>query len=148
MQNRVGSGGSLNRIELKDLTAEDSFVKIVTVNEDGDAAGGIAPLNVTKRINFGTGLGGRSFRGANYWPYSLTSELSGSYYVASNVNLYVSVYLQFLPSGALALPVDTQWVVVSTVSNGAPRATGLTTPITNVYVSGLDVDSMRSRIDP
>ena len=69
---------TLDRIETRDVSAQNSFERTLSSNTDGLNPGSIAPLSVTKRINFGTGIAGRSFKGANYWPAFLDSDVGGN----------------------------------------------------------------------
>jgi hypothetical protein len=100
------------------------------------------PLTVTCRIDFKTGVPGRSFHGCNYvsgLPKSrVTNGTIQTGFADGLRDAYESVF-------GVAGSVDLEWVILSRSTAGAPRAAGLMTPVTSVVLDDYTVDSWRSR---
>jgi len=102
------------------------------------------PNNVTLAISFRTGLTGRSARGRNFWPGLVASTVTDNEVSAVAANQIAGWYeASFLPPGGIS---DWTWVVISRFSGGAPRVSGIVTPITQVVIVDTVVDSQRMRL--
>lgn len=139
------SAAALREIFVTDLSSQNSFThaRVTSPPSPGQAAGQGLPNNVTTVISLRTHQRGRSFRGRNYWVGLTESQVdvntvSGT--VLANIQAaYVAIQNAIQGLGA-------QWVVVSRFSNGQPRTTGVTTPITSVATVDNTVDSQRRRL--
>jgi hypothetical protein len=112
--------------------------------EVGDAGtqGAAAPNNVTIAVSFRTAVRGRSGRGRNYVPAITAANVTANVVSSAFRNAIQSYYLNMQTS----LPAGWEWVVVSRYTNGAPRVTGQTYPVTAVVFSDSYVDSQRRRL--
>lgn len=136
---------SLVNVKLTDLTTAISPVVnwAATLPIAGTRSTNILPSNVTLAFTRRTALRGRSFRGRIYWPGLCESDVTQ--------NTVASALVAQIVNALLAMNVVTttlgNWeqVVVSRVSNGVERATGLATPVTTWGSDGI-VDSMRRRL--
>lgn len=134
---------SLTTIRVRNLTSEfapglDSVVGLPVV---GDVAGNSMPTEVAACVSHLTALRGRSFRGRSYLP-----GLSETYV---NGNTLDSGYRTQVVTGMgiiMAAIADggPDMVVVSRIEDGAPRVTGVTTPITSFRCDAVP-DSQRRR---
>jgi hypothetical protein len=113
-----------------------------TPQSGGDAAE-VMPNNVTAAIKFVTALRGRSGRGRNYIAGLTTDDCSGNLFSSTTATSFVNAYNALLD---LTYPNDAQWVVVSRISEGEERATGLTSPVLNAAFADLILDSQRRRL--
>lgn len=127
------------------LTAIDSFSisNVVTPPVAGGNSTQALPNNVSYTITKQTALRGRSFRGRNY-VVGMTED-------AVNLNTINPTFRADLLSvweQLRTVPQGDGWtqVVVSRFANGAPRATGVTTPVTSVTTFDATVDSQRRRL--
>jgi hypothetical protein len=109
----------------------------------GDIPAFSAPGGTCLSVTFRTGNRGRSYRGRNYISGIPSSALSGNQinplFAASMVAAYNTLRTD-VPE------LMGTWVVVSRFSAGAPRVTGVTTPVTAVAVHDLNLDSQRRRL--
>lgn len=127
------------------LDAVDSLS--VVLNVSPPQAGGVSaeslPNNVTYTITFLTSQRGRSFRGRNYVPGltidSVTANTIGATVRTALLDFYVALRAAISES-------NYTMVVVSRISNGAPRTTGVTTPITGFTTFDTTLDSQRRRL--
>lgn len=133
---------------MEELSAPGVELPVVPA-EDGGVGFSALPGNVAVAIKFLTGLTGRSFRGRNYiagWP---EPHVAGNSLDSTHVPTWVGAF-EALASYLVGLAAN--HVVVSLFSgvdssgNPIPRATGVTTPVTN-YDLDTDVDSMRKRLN-
>lgn len=110
-------------------------------------AGGLTnpslPNSVSLAVSFRTAGRGRSSRGRNYVVGLTESQVVGNEVVGTAVDALIDAYEVLL---GLALPNTAEWVVVSRFTNNAPRASGVTAPVTDVVVVDPVVDSMRRRL--
>jgi hypothetical protein len=136
---------SLSMIVLKDLSSADGAT---SVYQAGLPIAGVAtgdptlPLNVTAAVSFGTAKRGRSFRGRIYQIGMVISQVAGSQLTSTYRAALIAAY------GALVTAInggDAVMSVVSRYANKAPRASGITTPITSVSVD-INTDSQRRRL--
>lgn len=137
---------TLNEVYAADLSAPDGLQSSNTVAlpTTGTRTQPREPANVTLAISFRTGLRGRSRRGRNYWPCFLKEDITNNAVVGSHATDIIDVYTAFIGAGAVS--TGWTWGVASRYTAGAPRAAILFTPITNVLVTDLTVDSQRGRL--
>jgi len=90
---------------------------------------------------------GRSFRGRNYWPGIGRSALSGGGQIVGPTRVTdQDTFVNSLAATIHALPARTL-VVVSRHTGGAPRVTGITTPVSSHDTNNI-VDTQRRRVQP
>lgn len=127
------------------LDAADSLLYVSTTGlpVSGGAAGAAAPNNVALCMSLRTGTRGRSFRGRNFIPGIPKDLITENTVGSGSVTAYEEAY-----NGLIGVAGDDGWqqVVVSRFSGGAPRVTGVTTPITAAFVVDPTVDSQRRRL--
>lgn len=105
--------------------------------------GGQAALVTTLR----TGSRGRSFRGRNYWPGIPAAEVNlGGTIIAPTRVTDQNAFVGSLIAAVHANPQRTV-VVASKHTAGAPRVTGITTPVTS-HDTNSTVDTQRRRVQP
>lgn len=109
----------------------------------GGVVGEHLPNNVSYTVSFVTALRGRSFRGRNYIAGIPADGADGNQIDPTFRTGLLSFY------DTLRNAVATEgWtmVVVSRTSNGAPRVTGVTTPINAITTYDTYLDSQRRRL--
>jgi hypothetical protein len=121
-----------------------SIIVPATAGTDGDISGGVNPLNVALVLSQQTALRGRSYRGRYYQggiPLSANNNAGNvqDAYCADLIAAFVAFIL------AIETATGATHVVASRYTNGAPRATGVATPITS-YSANIDFDSQRNRL--
>lgn len=141
----VANAVSLVEIEVVDLTEGSN--QGITVQTGlpivGGAAQDPAPNNVTLAIKKGTGLVGRSFRGRTYHVGLQELQYTGNVIAPATVTFLRDAYSALMDLGG---PLDIfELCVLSEVSNGAPRAAGICTPVTGIGVDPI-IDSQRRRL--
>lgn len=129
-------------ITLRDMTVQDGMIKQYVVTVNGLDGGPAMNAATTVAMSFRTGLAGPSRRGRAYHVGLRKDGVVGSTLTSAESTALINAW-----SG---LPVELDgsgwtWVVASYRSGGAPRATALLTPITNVILTDPIVDSMDSR---
>jgi len=102
------------------------------------------PNNDTLSIARKSALAGRSFRGRIYWQAMSSGYLVSQNRVASSAAISILNAIAALDEAAVLL--DWTPVIVSLFSLGAPRAAGVTTPITAWQVVDTILDSRRRRL--
>lgn len=133
----------LTNILGRDLATQDSFVVEETMSQAGAVASPVLPAQVTFCVKGLTGLAGRSFRSRLYWIGLSEGSVTGDYLLTATANGIVAAM------NTLRTQLGTQGmrpVVVSRVSNGLPRVTGLATDITNYTKTDDRVDTQRRRL--
>jgi hypothetical protein len=136
--------------EARDLTTQTSSVVIVPYPgahaAGGDNSGQI-PAGLTKAFTARSGLAGRSQRGRTFVVGLASDSLSsGDKNVVATATL--NDYVAWFNALIAAVPAaNAAWslVVVSRFHNGAPRASGATTPITSYGYANVFVDYQRRR---
>lgn len=118
------------------------FVPPTPLPVGGDTAAAM-PGNVSLAVSFRTANRGRSYRGRNFIVGLVEPAVTGNA-VSSDFASGMQTGYGALLTGAIA--DDWDWVVVSRFTAGAPRATGIATPITSVSVVDPYVDSQRRRL--
>lgn len=139
----LSSDLTLDELIATDLTSANSFQIVKPSILAGTRAGVVLPLNVSWVVKFLTAQHGRSYRGRNYWPVLLEADVTNNTVSAVYTVDIVDAYTTLL--GIYDLP-DWSWGVVSKFSGGAPRASGLFTPIINVSATDDQVDTRRRRL--
>lgn len=137
---------SLQEVVLTDLTNETSFSIAVTTGLpiSGTVASPSLPNNVSLCISFRTAQRGRSSRGRNYVVGMCESQAVASEATEGFIGVMLDAYEQLIGAGTFVAGL--QWVVVSTISNGDPRSSGLAQPVTSVIVTDPVIDSQRRRL--
>jgi hypothetical protein len=144
MQGLTSLSGSLQGVRYRGLA---------TANEPTDVVTGSGPLQGTKvgdptpgptsfAIKFRTGLAGRSFRGRNFMWGIVMGDVSGNVLSGSQAEGYRLAYNALFD---IATAHSCTWVVVSRYANKLPRVTGISTPVTSVSYTDLNLDVMRNR---
>lgn len=132
-------------VEATDLTVQNGLQVQSLANSGFGAIGGdFAPNNVALCVSFRTGQAGRSFRGRNYIGGVPDSQVLGNTFEGTWVTDILTAYNNIVGPGALG--GGWEWVVVSRFTGGAPRATGIATPVLTAIVTDTVVDSQRRRL--
>jgi len=128
---------------LLDAVDSISIIALVSPPVGGSVSGTQLPNNVTYTVQFKTALLGRSFRGRNYVPGIPQTGIS-----ANNIDATLRTGLLdfYTTMQALAVSEGFEWVVVSRVSGGVDRTTGVTTPVTTPATADSFLDSQRRRL--
>lgn len=101
------------------------------------------PNNVTFVIKFGTGLSGRSYRGRFYHVGLVEGQVTGNNIATVTADLLVACFEEL---AATYIPEGMEHVVVSTFSGGAPRVSGVATPVISYTYTDLTIDTQRKRL--
>jgi len=136
---------ALTAIRTRNLTFAAGEVEdyIYPTPEAGTYAGEVEASQVAAVVSFRTGLAGRSHRGRNYLAGINSGAVTGNVIATADAAGYVADYV------ALADAIETvtgfKHVVCSFYTAKFPRATALTTPITQ-YICNTRVDTQRRRL--
>lgn len=128
---------------IMDTPTSPALLNIDGLGTAGGIDGSANPNNVSFAIQFGTGIPGRSFRGRNYIVGIDENAVTANAIAAATANAFVAAYTAL---GAAAAVAGQQWVVASRFTAGAPRTTGITTPVETASYVDLIVDSQRRRL--
>lgn len=147
MQPLMTAGYTLERIKLRDLSAEDSFVVdwVGILPLTGSLAGNSLPSNVCWALKKSTGLAGRSFRGRVYHMGLGEAEVSGNFVDGTYAANVLDAWNELLDD-AKTTADGFDMVVTSRQHNGVPRVTGVATPVTGIIHVDLRVDTQRRRL--
>ena len=135
---------ALNSIVATDLTAQNGLgleFSIGGTNIGGEAQASV-PNNVSLCVKFITLQRGRSFRGRWYLAGLLAMRVTDNRVTQAFAQEMVTAFGTLLTGGILA---GNSLSVVSRVGGGAPRATGLITPVTG-FGCEIFIDSQRRRL--
>jgi hypothetical protein len=144
MMTFISASYSFREVFIKDLSSSDGQEASNAIGFGIVGGGtGTLPANVTLAVSFRTGHAGRSFRGRNYVPGVTPSNVSGNVISTIFASSVQDAYNELLTA---LVGSDFTWVVVSRVTEGIIRETGLTTPVITAFVTDLLVDSMRRRL--
>lgn len=137
---------SLTEVYLTDLSTATSFtVSYVTgLPSAGSSAVDPLPFNCSHCVSFRTANRGRSGRGRNYVMGLSDSEAVASVITVTRRNIDVNAYAALVGAGTFVAGL--QFCVVSRISNGVPRASGLIQPVTAVLSVDDTIDSQRRRL--
>lgn len=130
-----------------DLTTQTSpvYVRSFSPPIQGNPAGDpTLPGSVAFTVSFRTAGRGRSSRGRNYVTGLTEGQVTANLLGSGFANSWVALYGELLGVGTF--PPAWDWVVVSRISEGEPRAVGLAQTVTDVTYTDLRVDTMRSRL--
>lgn len=101
------------------------------------------PGNNGFRVEFATALDGRAYKGWNTVPGVPIGAVHHNDVKTTWADPIVDAYNTMLPGVAAT---GWEWVVTSTMVGGAPRAVGITTPVTLAYAKDTTIDSSRHRL--
>jgi len=141
------AGTALQRLRMRDLTSQ--FADVIDFQDGlpltGTRTGPTMPANQAFCIKLGTGLAGRSNRGRMYWFAMGEPDVTDNFVSIAYANA-VQAACQELAQ-PIAVTLDTaQWSVVSTISEGQPRAEGVVAAIINPIWVDRRVDTQRRRL--
>ncbi len=141
----MASTVTLLRVVGKLLDIADGAFYVSTTGLPAGGAGGAAPLpnSVSIAYSWRTPLAGRSFRGRTFVVGLMEGFITGNIVNSANVAILNTAYNGLMGAGA-----DAGWemVVVSRRHAGAPRITGLATPVTSGFFTNNVLDSQRRRL--
>lgn len=131
-----------SRLELLDLTSHNSFYVDRSISVPGIATGQPMPSTVTIAVSLRSAFSGRSRRGRLYHVGLTENMVEGDYLTSGDATGLITRYETLKTS----LELDGfRWCVVSYVSNGLPRTSGLKTIITDIVLTDLKVDRQNRR---
>jgi hypothetical protein len=107
----------------------------------GDTTGSL-PNNVTLAVKWLTGLSGRSFRGRTYHIGLSKDQVADNIVVATPLAAIVAAYNTLISDTTSA---GRFMAVASSITGGAPRTTGVMTPIVSATADNT-IDSQRRRL--
>ena len=134
---------SAQRVIATDLTTATGPRVDVGAAAPGGVSGEAVPNNVAACVSFRSGSRGRSARGRNYVPGIPGTLVTLNTLDPTFINDLVTAYQGLMGAGTFL--AGWQWVIVSRVTAGALRPTGVALPVLNVLMVGDSVRSMRSR---
>lgn len=146
LQPLTNSQTSLVAVEVVDVSGpgDDGIVYTSGLPLLGAIVDNPMPNNVSVAIKLATGFTGRSRRGRKYFAGMSENQTAGN-------GQSITPALQIDLAGAFGQLINAistagyTWVVNSIVSGGVPRAVGLNTVITDIFVDAV-IDSMRRRL--
>lgn len=140
------AGVTLDAVEVTDISSDDQEGIVFTTGLPlaGTHSGSSLPNNATLATKLTTGLAGRSRRGRSYFVGLPTTALeTGSQTVSTTYATSLQGAFQELISALITAGFEL--VIASLYTNGAPRTTGIATPVENASVNRT-VDSQRRRL--
>ena len=126
-----------------DLTTATGLRNEQATVQVGGVSGEANPNNVAVVVSLRSANRGRSGRGRNYVPGIPGSVVTLNTIDPVFISNLIDAYLLLMGAGTFS--AGWELVVVSRVSGGVRRATGLAQPVVNIVVVGDSVRSMRSR---
>lgn len=144
LQTFVGQDLIYREVFVTDLTTalSPTAANATNAGDVGAVAAAALPGGSCLAISFRSAGRGRSSRGRNYVSAIPETYAGGNVVGPSFASALVTAYSVLIS----APPADWTWVVVSRYTNNAPRAAGVTYPITSVVATNLDIDSQRRRL--
>lgn len=135
----------IRQVAALDMSSATGFsvVSSLVTPVAGGRAGTPTPGNVAFVLTKRTANRGRSFRGRAYIGGLDELDTDGNNLLQSRASAILTSYNAVVTAG---LGPGWQHVVVSRVANGAPRVTGVATPVAAVEVRDLRLDSQRGRL--
>lgn len=130
-------------LRMRQLREVAPLTKDVAFSYTGAITGAAPANNVTFALSLRTGFGGRSYRGRVYHVGLAEADIADSYIDTTVLASLIEGYEAIIE---LVDNVGWEWVVYSRFANGAARATGLATRITNVIAVDNILDSQRTRL--
>lgn len=136
------------RTEATDISSEGqaSITNTVGAGTTGSNTSGCAPGGTCVAVSFRTAFGGRSFRGRNFISGVPLDAIDGNQCTAGFDTGIVAIYESLVPDFIADDLPDAVHVVVSRYHLGAPRVTGIATPILSYLLTNRDIDSQRRRL--
>jgi len=119
------------------------YISTTGLPEAGASDAESMPNNIAACISLRTGQSGRSFRGRNYVPGLTIENIDGNNLNSSTMSAIAAVY-----EGLIEPVPASAWrqTIVSRYTAGAPRTTGIATPVVNALFVDSVVDSQRRRL--
>lgn len=142
LQDFQSSAVVLESITARSMAAATDPTFELSVNAAGGDATEVMPYQLAIVASWKTGFSGRSFRGRTYLGGITQQYNDGGAVTAAGVAA-LQITMQTLIDQVEAVATQ-QLVVVSKYSGGAPRAAGVTTPITSVTIDNV-WDTQRRR---
>lgn len=140
-----GPGLDISNIQVRDASLQNGVVVDFGTALPGTHAGTGMPSNIALCVSLRTGFAGKSFRGRMYHPWLSEADVTGNSISSAARDLIVDAWETL--RGTLSTS-DWSLVVASKYTNGAPRVIGLTTPVTSIITTDLNVDTQRRRVRP
>lgn len=134
---------ALERLVGVDLTTATGPRRETSAPQVGGVSGEANPNNVAACVSLRTDGRGRSFRGRNYVPGIPGSVVTLNTLDSGFIASLTTAYFDLVGPGTFL--AGWQYVIVSRITAGAPRAEGLAIPVTDITMVGNSVRSMRSR---
>lgn len=136
---------ALNAIMVTDLTTPTSAQVVYTTGLPitGANINIAAPSNVTVAVKWSTALRGRSFRGRTFHLGLMNAQIVANHLASGVQSILQNAYQELTDDPGII--EFSQFCVLSEVSNGAPRAEGICTPIISAQVDPT-LDSQRRRL--
>jgi len=137
---------TLREIYITDLSGQTNPTYTVVPSGGpipGERSVASLPSSIALCVSFRTNGRGRSARGRNYVGGLATADVDESLFLDTRASSVIADYSLLLAGGGWT---NGEWVVLSRITNGAPRAQGLRQTITSVVVTDLAVDSQRRRL--
>lgn len=119
------------------------FVSTTGLPQAGGGGSPALPNNVSAAYSWRTSAAGRSFRGRSF-----VVGLQEGHVVENNLTTAAANAFGTALHGLAGVAADDGWemVIVSKFSGGAPRAAGVTTPVTASFFTNTVIDSQRRRL--
>ena len=129
--------------QLLDVADGLLYISTTSLPIAGENTGPAMPNNVAMCMSLRSASSGRSFRGRNFIPGLPRGVFTQNTLAADYAGFLTTAYTEILGAGA-----DDGWtpVVVSRISGGVERTTGVTSPITANFFVDRTIDSMRRRL--
>lgn len=141
----LGDGWYARGITIYDMSSENAPKYEYTMTPTaGLQAGAEASIGGACVITFYTGNRGKSYRGRNYWTGYVEEEVSAV--GVGNSEVAAPLVTAYLGMKVDVASIGWTWVVVSRYANGAPRASGIYTPVTTASVRSTTYGSQRRRL--
>lgn len=142
MRPRIATNTDLLTVSSTAWDTPEGEYATTPVGEAGTRTGGVLPANCAVVVSLLSDLVGRSRRGRIYIP-GIPEEDVTENTVSSLIQAAFAAAANALVVQAQQLFVD--WVIASFVTNGAPRAQAVLTPITQVRIDNR-IDTQRRRL--
>jgi len=142
----TSNGVVLEEVAVTDWSADTApSIAVTAIDAVGDLTSPIMPLNVTVTTTFKTAGRGRSSRGRNYFVGLTEGQCLGNQVTATVVDDIRAAYSALSTYLETADP-DLRHVVVSFISDGEERTSGLAQEVTSYANADNNVDSQRRRL--
>lgn len=132
----------IDRLVAQDWSEENGIVDQVLPSFIGVSVSPALPSTTTIALSLRTGLAGRSQRGRLYYVGLGENSALGDFIDGAAATAIIGGYMQMK---TVLEAADFEWVVASFVTDGAPRVTAQLLPITDIIMTNIALDTMRSR---